>query len=107
MPLEPAVTGDEGAIVAVPLPEPAIAGAEEKARPIAPIPIGPDAGAVKCDTLAPWPPPRANEAPARRTSAENFASVETPTITAPTSAPTMLAHAAKAIAEADRLRAAT
>ena len=57
--------------------------------------------------LAPCSLPKMNEAPTSTTSAENFASVDTPTIAAPTLAPTMLAHAAKAIAPADSPRAAT
>ena len=76
------------------------------ARPIAPVPIGPGAAAVRCDTLAPCPPPSRNDAATRTTSAENFAAVETPTMAAPTLAPMMLAQAAKAMAVADSARAA-
>ena len=71
------------------------------------MPIGPAAGAVRCDMLPPCPPPSRNEAPTRITSAANFAAVETPTIAAPTLAPTMLAQAAKAMAAADSAREAT
>ena len=49
---------------------------ERQARCCRPRSAAPAAGAVRCDTLAPWPPPSRNDAPTSTASAANLAAVD-------------------------------